>query len=69
MNCLRCKRTNRALFTRLMAGGEYMILCDICLHVKNSEIVDELVSLRTHPRRSHHCRVRRGAAQTSTAWH
>jgi hypothetical protein len=56
--CDRCRRTNRALFTRLLSGGAYMVLCDICLRDKNAGIVKELRDLQERPRTAHHCRVR-----------
>ncbi|MER3422165.1 MAG: hypothetical protein C4293_01960 [Nitrospiraceae bacterium] len=34
MKCGSCKKANRALFTRLLSSGQYIILCDLCLQQK-----------------------------------
>jgi len=40
MRCSLCRRIDRAVFTRLLPGRAYLLLCGVCLDRLNAQIVD-----------------------------
>lgn len=50
MRCSLCRRIDRAVFTRLRPGREYLLLCGVCLDRSNVRIADELQQTSLHAR-------------------
>lgn len=50
MVCTQCRRSNRALFTRILPGRAYSLLCGGCLDEMNATIAAHLRRSNAQPR-------------------
>jgi hypothetical protein len=52
MRCSMCRRIDRAVFTRLLPGRAYLLLCSVCLDHLNVQIVDTSLGRARHTKQS-----------------
>lgn len=52
MRCSMCRRIDRAVFTRLLPGRAYLLLCSVCLDHLNVQIVVTSLVHERHTKQS-----------------